>query len=452
MTHKLTLPNDFQKIIKDLLGTEYNSFFDSLHAPSPASIRINPNKNYSSESDDAIPWTRFGKYLSSRPIYTLDPWLHAGGYYVQEPSSMFLEQAIASTVDLSRPIVALDLCAAPGGKSTHLLSLLNTESLLVSNEAIKSRASILAENIQKWGHANVMVTNNDPASFTRLEGLFDLIVVDAPCSGEGLFRKESLAIHEWSTGNVELCALRQRRILKDIWPALKQNGILIYCTCTYNNAEDEETMNWLNSQGNAEFLPIPIQSAWGVVESKSKNVIGYRFYPHRLKGEGFFISVLKKIEPQTAIRVFTKSPLGKLQKDEKPIANWLTNPEEFSFFNNNGIIGCVPASNSDLIGFFAQKLNARLVGTPMATNKRGKLVPEHASALSIHLKKDEFYSMELNLEQALNYLRKDPININTTEKGFGLASYQGASLGWLNFISNRINNMYPPNWRIRMRS
>lgn len=371
---------------------------------------------------------------------------------MQEPSSMFLEQAIASTVDLSRPIVALDLCAAPGGKSTHLLSLLNTESLLVSNEAIKSRASILAENIQKWGHANVMVTNNDPASFTRLEGLFDLIVVDAPCSGEGLFRKESLAIHEWSTGNVELCALRQRRILKDIWPALKQNGILIYCTCTYNNAEDEETMNWLNSQGNAEFLPIPIQSAWGVVESKSKNVIGYRFYPHRLKGEGFFISVLKKIEPQTAIRVFTKSPLGKLQKDEKPIANWLTNPEEFSFFNNNGIIGCVPASNSDLIGFFAQKLNARLVGTPMATNKRGKLVPEHASALSIHLKKDEFYSMELNLEQALNYLRKDPININTTEKGFGLASYQGASLGWLNFISNRINNMYPPNWRIRMRS
>lgn len=434
------------------MGTEYNSFFDSLQTPSPASIRINPKKNYPLESDNAIPWTRFGKYLSTRPIYTLDPWLHAGGYYVQEPSSMFLEQAVACSVDTSQPIVALDLCAAPGGKSTHLLSLLNAKSLLISNETIRSRAAILTENIQKWGHANVMVTNNDPASFSRLGGLFDLIVVDAPCSGEGLFRKDSLAVDEWSLSNVELCAMRQRRILKDIWPALKQNGILIYCTCTYNHKEDEETMNWLGREGNTEFLSIPTQPDWGVVESKVKNVVGYRFYPHKLKGEGFFISVLRKTEPQNEIRVFTKSPLSKIQKNENSISNWISTPEGFSFFNNNDIISCVPASATDLIAFLAQKLNTRMIGTPLATSKRGKLVPEHAAALSIHLNKNEFYNMELNFEQALNYLRKDPLNISTKEKGFGLATYQGTPLGWLNFISNRINNMYPPNWRIRMRS
>lgn len=434
------------------MGTEYNSFFDSLDTPSPASIRLNSKKKYPLELDRTIPWTRFGYYLSTRPIYTLDPWLHAGGYYVQEPSSMFLEQAVSSYIDLSKPIAALDLCAAPGGKSTHLLSLLNPESLLVCNEAIRSRATILTENIQKWGHANVMVTNNDPASFLKLGGIFDLIVIDAPCSGEGLFRKDNLAVNEWSLSNVQLCTMRQRRILKDIWPALKQNGILIYCTCTYNTSEDEETMNWLANEGNVEFLSIPTQPEWGVVESKVKNAIGYRFYPHKLKGEGFFISVLRKTDPQEEIRIFTKNHLGKIQKDEKPITNWLANPKDFNFFNHNGFIGCIPAYSADLIAFLAQKLNTRLIGTPLATSKHGKLVPTHAAALSIHLNKSEFYNMELNLEQALNYLRKDPLNINTTEKGYGLATYQDAPLGWLNFISNRINNMYPSNWRIRMRN
>ena len=434
------------------MGTEYNSFFDSLNTPSPASIRINPKKNYPLESESAIPWSRYGQYLSTRPVYTLDPWLHAGGYYVQEPSSMFLEQAVTSNIDLSKPLVALDLCAAPGGKSTHLLSLLNAESLLVSNETIRSRATILSENIQKWGHANVMVTNNDPASFSRLSGLFDLIVIDAPCSGEGLFRKDSLAVNEWSLDNVELCGMRQRRILKDIWPALKQNGVLVYCTCTYNHTEDEETMNWLSDEGDAEFLTIPTLPEWGIVESSVKNIVGYRFYPHKLKGEGFFISAVRKREPQEEIQVFNKNQLSKIKKDDNPIMSWITNPEDNSFFNYNGIIGCVPACSADLIAFLVKNLNVKLMGTPLATNKRGKLVPEHAAALSIHLNKEKFLNMDLNLEQALGYLRKDALSINTIEKGFGLATYQGAPLGWLNFISNRINNMYPPNWRIRMRS
>ncbi len=433
------------------MGTEYNSFFDSLVSSPPSSIRINPNKNYPSGLGNKIPWTKYGVYLKERPAYTLDPWLHAGGYYVQEPSSMFLEEAVRNSIDLSQSIIALDLCAAPGGKSTHLLSMLNSQSLLVSNEAIRSRVSILAENMQKWGHANVMVTHNDPADFSNLEGVFDLIVVDAPCSGEGLFRKDIDAANEWSIQQVELCALRQRRILKDIWPALKQNGVLIYSTCTYNTTEDEEVMNWLQTACDAEFIPIPTQEDWGIVESKIKKAIGYRFYPHKLQGEGFFISVLRKIKPQEEIRITPRNSLNGLQTDENPIRDWITNHDAFTFHNVKGIIGCLPVQSKALATFLSEHLNTRLIGTPLATSKRGKLVPEHAAALSIHLNKNNFFHLHLTLEQALQYLRKDALAIDPMERGFGLASYQGATLGWLNSISYRINNMYPSNWRIRMR-
>ncbi|MEQ8425448.1 MAG: RsmB/NOP family class I SAM-dependent RNA methyltransferase, partial [Cyclobacteriaceae bacterium] len=268
MNSKLAIPEDFQKIINDLLGTESSSFFESLDSPSPSSIRINPSKKFDTESLSDIPWSQWGKYLPERPVYTLDPSLHAGAYYVQEPSSMFLEQAVKTCVDLSKPAIALDLCAAPGGKSTHLLSLLHPDSFLVSNEVIRSRAGILHENILKWGYDNVMVTNNDPSHFSRLEGVFDLILVDAPCSGEGLFRKDSEAMSEWSTANIELCSLRQQRILKDVWPALKQNGILIFCTCTYNPIENEGTMEWMSKTGDCEFVSIPFAPEWGLEETR----------------------------------------------------------------------------------------------------------------------------------------------------------------------------------------
>ena len=180
-----------------------------------------------------------------RPSFTFDPLFHAGTYYVQEASSMFLEQALKQSVDLSQPLRVLDLCAAPGGKSTLLQSLLNKESLLVSNDVIKSRAAILEENIVKWGAANVVVTNNDPAHFARLENYFDAIVIDAPCSGSGLFRRDPEAINEWSENNVQLCSQRQQRIVADVWPALKQNGILIYSTCSYSAEEDEAILDWM---------------------------------------------------------------------------------------------------------------------------------------------------------------------------------------------------------------
>jgi len=450
--HKeLSIPDEFQKIIKDLLGNESDTLFESLLTPSPSSVRLNPNKNFHIANTSNIPWTRYGKYLKERPVYTLDPALHAGAYYVQEPSSMFLEQAIIHSIDLKQPLTVLDLCAAPGGKSTHLLSLLHPDSLLVSNETIRSRVSILSENIQKWGYANALVTHNDPSYFTSLHGLFDLIVVDAPCSGEGLFRKDNEALQEWSPDNVELCALRQRRILKDVWPALKQDGILVFSTCTYNTKEDEETMEWLSQVENCEFMAIPIEKEWGIVETKLKNTVGYRFYPHKVKGEGFFLSAVRKREPEKSLRMHTKHLLGERCKNEE-IKSWLKDSTTFRYIIDKGVTKAVPEVSYNLITFLSDMLNVTQIGISLATDKHGKLVPEHNAALSTHLNKDHFIKIELSHEQAIHYLRKEPIEIDSKEKGFVLVTHHGNPLGWINLLSNRINNLYPSKWRIRMKS
>ena len=294
------------------LGNAFVAFEEALQQPSPVSIRYNPYKKTSHKLGEQVPWAKEGRYLHERPSFTLDPTFHGGAYYVQEGSSLFLEQAVKQSVDLTQPLRVLDLCAAPGGKSTHLLSLLNKESLLVANEVIRSRAAILSENIQKWGHCNVLVTNCDPHQFQHLEGYFDLIVLDAPCSGEGLFRKDKNAMDEWSVNNVELCAQRQQRIIADVWPALKENGVLIYSTCTYNEKENEANLAWLESQHGCEFIPLTLNTDWGIEEVKKDRVIGYRFYPHKVKGEGFFLSAVRKTEACGKIIIKSKPHLTAL--------------------------------------------------------------------------------------------------------------------------------------------
>ena len=362
---------------------------------------------------------------------------------------MFLEQAVIHSLDLGQPLTVLDLCAAPGGKSTHLLSLLSPDSLLVCNEAIRSRASVLSENIQKWGHANALVCSNDPSRFPHLQGLFDLVVVDAPCSGEGLFRKDNEALREWSPAHVELCALRQRRILKEVWPALKENGILVFCTCTYNALEDEGTMEWLGQAGDCEFMSIPLKKEWGIVETKSKNTVGYRFYPHKVKGEGFFLSVVRKKGRQDKVRFHNKEALGERCKREE-IKSWLTGPMPFRYVVNKGLAIAVPEAIHEVANGLAEMLNIVHFGIPMATDKRGKLVPQQSAAMSVHLNKENFACYELSRAQAIGYLRKEPLEINHSEKGFALFTYDGNPLGWANLLPHRINNLYPSNWRIRM--
>lgn len=447
----IQLPPEFEQAMQRQLPYAFLSFAKSLKEATPVSIRLNPNKHSAFDSLEKILWSEHGRYLKERPVFTLDPLLHGGTYYVQEASSMFLEQAFLQSVDQGQSINVLDLCAAPGGKSTHLLSLMNNQSLLVSNEVIRSRASILSENIQKWGHGNTVVTNNDPQDFQRLQGFFDIIVVDAPCSGEGLFRKEPDAMKEWSAANVELCSKRQRRILTDVWSALKQNGILIYSTCTYNEHENEENLVWLKKEHDVEFVKLKLNDEWGIENIHSDGMEGYRFYPHRVKGEGFFLSVIRKIGEETEFRTKGRSTfISPPAKILSQLNEWIVKPEEKTIINRNDQFQFFPTDKTQEIEFLAKHLYLLSAGTMMATAKHDKLIPEHPLALSIELNKEKFNILSLELVEALHYLKKETLPAQSAKKGFSLVTFQDTPLGWANVLDNRINNLYPSDWRIRM--
>jgi 16S rRNA C967 or C1407 C5-methylase (RsmB/RsmF family)/NOL1/NOP2/fmu family ribosome biogenesis protein len=445
----MLFPEAFQKRMQSSIGHKWAEFELAHQQPSLTSIRINPKKP-ANASQAKIPWTEYGYYLPERPSFTLDPTFHAGAYYVQEASSMFLEQAVKQTVDLTQPLRVLDLCAAPGGKSTHLLSLLNDQSLLVSNEAIRSRAYILSENIQKWGSPNVVVANNDPEDFQRLAGYFDLIVVDAPCSGEGLFRKDPEAMKEWSEENVALCAQRQQRILADVWPALKQGGVLIYCTCTYNTKENEENVDWLIAENKSKSIKLKIENDWGIEEMETGGAFGYRFYPHKVNGEGFFLSAVRKEEEISPVSVKAKNRLPLAPKKiADRIADWLLHKHEFVMLDE--LVVALPEKYLSEIDWLGHQLKVVTKGTAIATVKHDKLIPEHSLALSAELNRRNFNSIELDLPQALAYLRKEAISIGEGQKGFALVTHQGQVLGWVNLLGNRVNNLYPVAWRVRMK-
>jgi NOL1/NOP2/sun family putative RNA methylase len=444
-------PARFEERMKKQLGEEWVAFADAHGLPAPVSARLNPRKKYSFASEtERIPWTENGVYLTERPLFTMDPLFHAGCYYVQEASSMFLEQAIRQHIHPSSSLRVLDLCAAPGGKSTHLLSLLDSGTLLISNEVIRSRVNILSENIQKWGYHNVVVTNNDPADFNDLAGFFDVVVLDAPCSGEGLFRKDSGAIHEWSEENVSICSQRQQRIIEDIWPCLKENGVLIYSTCTYNSSENEEILQWINSRHKVEFLSIGT-SGEGIAEIRQNAVVAYRFFPHRVKGEGFFISALRKreSEPERRIKAAKSGFAVPDKKVRAEVADWVIDPNEKIILRND-LLQLLPAAWSDDIYFLTQRLKVVYAGTFLATVKHNKLVPEHALALSTQLKKENFHQTNLSEKESLQYLRKEALSIDSDRKGFSLALYNGIPIGWMNLLGDRMNNLYPSEWRIRM--
>lgn len=444
------LPEKFEESISRQLGSGVSHFIASLAEAPPVSIRLHPLKNSGVQIRQPVPWTDFGKYLSSRPVFTLDPLFHAGGYYVQEASSMFLEQALKQTVALDQPLKVLDLCAAPGGKSTHILSLINRESLLVANEAIRSRASILSENIQKWGYPNCIVTNNDPADFRKLESFFNLIVVDAPCSGEGLFRKDPEAIDEWSPENVQLCAARQKRIISDIWDSLHENGIFIYCTCTYNTLENEENLKWLTQNQSVEFLRLDLQPEWGIQQVDDSGVIGYRFYPHRVTGEGFFLAVMRKLGRTGQIRLKSKKAISApAKKTLERLGKWIQ-PRENTFFQFNDLIFYTPSTFSNEIELLLQNFKILYAGTNVATLKHEKLVPDHALALSVEARRENFPLVEVSEEDALKYLRRESIQLPDASLGFSLLTFQQLPIGWVNVLANRVNNMYPSDWRVRM--
>jgi NOL1/NOP2/sun family putative RNA methylase len=434
--------------------------FKKVHqsAEQITSVRKNRGKIFNNQSSifnaqlEEVPWNADGYYLAERPSFTSDPLFHAGAYYVQEASSMFLGQALKQTVDLLQPIKILDLCAAPGGKSTLIQSLISKESLLVSNEVIKTRVNVLSENITKWGAANVIVTNNDAKDFKRLENYFDVIVIDAPCSGSGLFRKDAAAIDEWSLNNVQLCSQRQQRILADAFPSLKENGIIIYSTCSYSTEEDEAICDWIIAAFKVASVQLKIEESWNIVETQSEiyNAAGYRFYPDKVKGEGFFIAAFKKINGQDLHQKENrqKDATEKVTKNELEVLKpWLQNAADFFFIKQNEDIIAMPLHLQNDLAVIQNSLYIKKAGVKMGAVIRNELIPHHELALSTIIS-DTIASAEVDLQTALQYLRKQEIKIDPLIKGWALIKYQQLPLGWVKILPNRINNYYPKEWRI----
>ena len=296
----MQLPEDFIRETRLLMGEErFNRFMEAFNEDAPVSIRLNPSK-VSHAVGEKVPWCKEGFYLSGRPQFTFDPLFHAGCYYVQEAASMFVTHVfrtfLSPLTSHHSPLNTLDLCAAPGGKSTAVRTVLPEGSTLVSNEPIPTRAQILLENITKWGWPDCIVTNNYPRDFRKAKARFDIILCDVPCSGEGMFRKDPATISEWSLQNVEKCWRLQREIVADAWECLNPGGILIYSTCTYNIKENEENVRWILDTYEAEALDIPVDPSWNITGSLLPGFDApvYRFIPGITRSEGLFMCVLRK--------------------------------------------------------------------------------------------------------------------------------------------------------------
>ncbi len=444
------LPEGFKNQMQELLGSEYDRFLEAMGKPVPVSVRYNLRKP-TKPLGVPIPWCASGRYLSERPSFTLDPVFHGGGYYVQEASSMFLEQVILQVTDQNRPITALDLCGAPGGKSTHLLSLLHPDSFLFANEAIRSRTGLLTENLEKWGYSNVLITQNDPAEFQRLPCYFDLILVDAPCSGEGLFRKEPAAMMEWSPRQVEVCALRQRRILSDIWGSLKPGGVMIYSTCTYNRSENQDNLQWLRETTGCEFIPIRLDPSWGVRETDEGKGFGYQCLPHRVHGEGLFFAAMRKPGNESSSTLRIKDRLRYPSKAElSEVGHWLSPADGYAFFFHGPQVRALPYFHKPHLLAALENLSVVQAGTGVGEIKKNRIVPDHSLALSLARNRNVLSGLTVSREQALAYLRMDTLDFPDAEKGFQVVEYEGLGLGWVNVLPGRINNLFPSSRRIRL--
>lgn len=444
----LELPVSFVERTRSLLGEEYPAFEEALNVASPVSVRVNDKLADYKPSGQVVPWCHTGFYLKERPLFTADPLLHAGVYYVQEASSMFLKQIC--DVYMKDAERVLDLCAAPGGKSTLLSQSLSSETLLVSNEIIRSRAMVLAENLIKWGNPNVVVTNNASEDFGKFPAFFDAIVVDAPCSGEGMFRKDPGAVEEWSLQNVQQCAIRQKAILEDVWLSLKDGGILVYSTCTYNKEENEENVAWICENLGADCLMPDISGFNGIVRSE----YGCRFYPHKIKGEGFFVAVLRK---QFREEQIYKVKSRKSRQPDKSADRSVDFSKQILFSDDfiikeieNRVVAFPKKHFADCMELNS-KLNCLVNGVQLAEIKGKDLIPAHQFALSKIINKDAFISVELKLKDAIAFLKREGIVIpENTPRGYVLVHYQRQVLGWVKNLGNRSNNMYPQHWRIRM--
>ncbi|MGN0282027.1 MAG: hypothetical protein ACI4B3_06990 [Prevotella sp.] len=470
------LPDDFSTYTRGIMGDDrYSRFLDSFDDEPPVSIRLNLRKlnvedgilNYCAPQGDQtmrsnsifnlqssiqqVPWCSDGVYLKQRPQFTFDPLLHAGCYYVQEASSMFIDRVLRQHVD--KPVTMLDLCAAPGGKSTAALAALPEGSLLVSNEPVRTRANILAENITKWGAGNVIVTNGYPKEIASSGVAFDVVLCDVPCSGEGMFRKDEGAIDEWSVANVEKCWRLQREIVSEAWKMLKAGGILIYSTCTFNLRENEMNVKWIIDELQAEPLSIAVDDEWDITSSLLDGFTApvYRFIPGITRGEGLFMAAVRKGEAPSC------SPKGESCRRKKQASRLRVDlPLVGDGWQQISCGDKILSLPKELVPIYealsAQRVRIVKAGVAIGTVKGKDLVPDIELALSTQLAAESYPRFEADLDMALAYLRKEAIVLPTdVPKGYVLVTYQHQPLGFVKNLGNRANNLYPQEWKIRSR-
>jgi 16S rRNA C967 or C1407 C5-methylase (RsmB/RsmF family)/NOL1/NOP2/fmu family ribosome biogenesis protein len=451
-------PNDFVESLKIAFPQDFEKMLVAIQKEAKTSVRLNPKKSFNPTIlpiEKKIDWADNGYFLSTRPSFTNDPLFHAGAYYPQEASSMFLEFVLKSLFPEKASVKALDLCAAPGGKSGILVDFFGAESFIMSNEVIGSRAGILHQNMSKWGRTNTHVSNNDPKAFAKIKPFFDLVVIDAPCSGEGLFRKDPKAMHEWSLENVNLCSLRQRRILADVLPALKEDGFIIYSTCTFNNNENIDNLKYFCDEFDLESVSIentPEYIFKKQCKAKDNSAIeGYHFLPHLVEGEGFFIGILKKKNHKNTLHQEAFKH-HKKQQNNKPIKFTLPfdfNNDKYTLEIKNEFVVTYLKSQEEDILYLKKFLNVIKSGLLLGEIKGKDFIPSQELALSVDFS-EKYPSKEIDYEQAQAYLRKANFNLNQqeNEKGFYLIKYQNHALGFVKLIPRRFNNLYPKNWRI----
>ena len=449
------LPESFIQSLEGLPGFEKEAFIAThQNAEQVTSLRLNAFKTFDINhhpflhNTSQIPWCTNGFYLEERPLFVKDPLWHAGAYYVQEASSMFLHFILSQLYPNPSDQIVLDLCAAPGGKSTLLANYFE-KGLVVANETIKNRNHILVENITKWGQDNVVVTQNDPAHFKSLPSFFDLILIDAPCSGSGLFRKDPKAIEEWSLDHVQHCSTRQTRIIDDSWEAIKEGGYLIYATCSYSKAEDEKIMDYIASLDGMKNIAISIPSSFNIIETESDihHAKGYRAYPNLIKGEGFFIAVFQKENSNGGYALSKEHHLLPATKAEKEIvANIFSLPEEKYLISHQQNLIALNAHWKESLEILSSQLYIKKIGLNVGTIKGKDLIPSHDLAMSNWSNKP-YYVTEIDLELALQFLRRADMHIEGV-KGWVLLTYMNIGLGWIKALPNRSNNYYPNEWRI----
>lgn len=455
----MNIKESFIRYMEEAIGRD-NALvaFSAFDAPASTAVRYNPFKSCRRMSGAGVPWCEHGQILSERPVFTLDPSFHAGAYYVQDSSSMFVGHAFRKVISemekpQGRPVRVLDLCAAPGGKTTDLTTslreLLGDGFLLVANEVMKARVGVLADNVALWGDPNVVVTSDDPSAFASLDGFFDVIVTDVPCSGEGMFRKDEEALQQWSEDNVALCQARQRRIMADVWPSLRKGGFLIYSTCTFNRMENDVNVEWISSELGAEILTRA--DIMGGMPGVLKTDAGYSLVPGHVQGEGQYCAALSKTEACDPV-VRVRSKRGHSGVRPMPVPDGLQKLMKVPvvFRTKGDLITAVPEIISSDVAMVEEFLHVVAAGCAVGVVKGKDLVPDADLALSMILSDDVFAAVSVDRQGALSFLHRDAVFFPEAPRGYLLIRYEGMGLGFVKNLGNRCNSLHPQSRRIRM--